>query len=96
MNLLSRGRSFERTSPPLSGRSTPKSHHSPQRDYLHKYHTAPASMSPAHLHQYASTLSPGQLSESLPASQVRNYCLFTLHSSARLHSHTFTCSLGVK
>nr|CAD7405031.1 unnamed protein product [Timema cristinae] len=75
MNLLSRGRSFERTSPPLSGRSTPKSHHSPQRDYLHKYHTAPASMSPAHLHQYASTLSPGQLSESLPASQVRNYCL---------------------
>nr|CAD7438800.1 unnamed protein product [Timema bartmani] len=70
MNLLSRGRSFERTSPPLSGRSTPKSHHSPQRDYLHKYHTAPASMSPAHLHQYASTLSPGQLSESLPASQM--------------------------
>ncbi|XP_049844160.1 liprin-alpha-1-like isoform X27 [Schistocerca gregaria] len=39
MNLLARGRSFERTSPPLSGRSTPKSHHSPQRDYLHKYHT---------------------------------------------------------
>ncbi|XP_049844134.1 liprin-alpha-1-like isoform X2 [Schistocerca gregaria] len=71
MNLLARGRSFERTSPPLSGRSTPKSHHSPQRDYLHKYHTAPASMSPAHLHQYASTLSPGQLSESLPASQLQ-------------------------
>ncbi|KAG8252334.1 regulation of short-term neuronal synaptic plasticity [Homalodisca vitripennis] len=39
MNLLARGRSFERSSPPLSGRSTPKSHHSPQRDYLHKYHT---------------------------------------------------------
>ncbi|PSN50323.1 Liprin-alpha-1 [Blattella germanica] len=39
MNLLVRGRSFERSSPPLSGRSTPKSHHSPQRDYLHKYHT---------------------------------------------------------
>ncbi|KAK6640907.1 hypothetical protein RUM44_012605 [Polyplax serrata] len=39
MNLLVRGRSFERSSPPLSGRSTPKSHHSPSRDYLHKYHT---------------------------------------------------------
>jgi len=39
MNLLVRGRSFERSSPPLSGRSTPKSHLSPQRDYLHKYHT---------------------------------------------------------
>ncbi|KAF4533470.1 hypothetical protein B566_EDAN001199 [Ephemera danica] len=70
MNLLVRGRSFERPSqsPPASGRSTPRSHHSPQRDYLHKYHTAPASMSPAHLHQFA-VLSPGQLSESLPASQ---------------------------
>ncbi|XP_031787313.1 liprin-alpha-1 isoform X28 [Nasonia vitripennis] len=32
---------------------------------------APASMSPAHLHQYAASLaSPGQLSESLPASQL--------------------------
>ncbi|XP_011497106.1 PREDICTED: liprin-alpha-1 isoform X2 [Ceratosolen solmsi marchali] len=71
MNLLARGRSLERTSPPLSGRSTPKSHHSPNRDYLHKYHTAPASMSPAHLHQYAASLtSPGQLSESLPVSQL--------------------------
>ncbi|KAK0166482.1 hypothetical protein PV328_004901 [Microctonus aethiopoides] len=71
MNLLTRGRSLERASPPLSGRSTPKSHHSPNRDYLHKYHTAPASMSPAHLHQYAASLvSPGQLSESLPASQL--------------------------
>ncbi|XP_034951803.1 liprin-alpha-1 isoform X3 [Chelonus insularis] len=72
VNLLTRGRSLERASPPLSGRSTPKSHHSPNRDYLHKYHTAPASMSPAHLHQYASSLaSPGQLSESLPASQLQ-------------------------
>ncbi|XP_051162229.1 liprin-alpha-1 isoform X3 [Leptopilina boulardi] len=72
MNLLSRGRSLERSSPPLSGRSTPKSHHSPNRDYLHKYHTAPASMSPAHLHQFATSLvSPGQLSESLPASQLQ-------------------------
>lgn len=32
MNLLARGRQ----SPPLSGRSTPNS---PNRDYLHKYHT---------------------------------------------------------
>ncbi|XP_074098054.1 PTPRF interacting protein alpha isoform X10 [Cotesia typhae] len=39
MNLLTRGRSHDRASPPLSGRSTPKSHHSPNRDYLHKYHT---------------------------------------------------------
>ncbi|XP_049820280.1 liprin-alpha-1 isoform X3 [Aethina tumida] len=71
MNLLARGRSLERQSPPVSGRSTPKSHHSPQRDYLHKYHTAPASMSPAHLQQYHSTLSPGTLSESLPSSQLQ-------------------------
>lgn len=39
MGLLGRGRSLERSSPPQSGRSTPKSHHSPQRDYLQKYHT---------------------------------------------------------
>ncbi|XP_060524107.1 liprin-alpha-1 isoform X2 [Cylas formicarius] len=71
MNLLARGRSLERQSPPVSGRSTPKSHHSPQRDYLHKYHTAPASMSPAHLQQYHSSLSPGTLSESLPSSQLQ-------------------------
>uniref|UniRef100_A0A0A9YGT3 Liprin-alpha-1 n=2 Tax=Lygus hesperus TaxID=30085 RepID=A0A0A9YGT3_LYGHE len=36
MNLVARGRSLERGSPPLSGRSTPKS---PHKDYLHKYHT---------------------------------------------------------
>ncbi|KAG4068466.1 hypothetical protein HA402_004806 [Bradysia odoriphaga] len=36
MNLLVRGRSIDRQSPPLSGRSTPNS---PNRDYLHKYHT---------------------------------------------------------
>ncbi|XP_069694792.1 liprin-alpha-1 [Periplaneta americana] len=88
MNLLVRGRSFERSSPPLSGRSTPKSHHSPQRDYLHKYHTAPASMSPAHLHQYASTLSPGQLSESLPASQLQLAPLSAELSKEELHSVT--------
>ncbi|KAL0100256.1 hypothetical protein PUN28_019571 [Cardiocondyla obscurior] len=87
MNLLARGRSLERTSPPLSGRSTPKSHHSPNRDYLHKYHTAPASMSPAHLHQYAASLaSPGQLSESLPASQL---------SGEELHSVSERDSTGM-
>lgn len=73
MNLLARGRSMDRQSPPLSGRSTPNS---PNRDYLHKYHTAPASMSPAHLHQYAVSLNQGQLSESLPSSQVRYSCFF--------------------
>lgn len=31
-------------------------------------------MSPAHLHQYVASISPGQLSESLPSSQV-NYTL---------------------
>ncbi|KAB7497935.1 Liprin-alpha-2 [Armadillidium nasatum] len=38
-HMMMRGRSLERPSPPISGRSTPKSHHSPQRDYLQKYHT---------------------------------------------------------
>lgn len=38
-HMMLRGRSLERPSPPLSGRSTPKSHHSPQRDYLQKFHT---------------------------------------------------------
>ncbi|XP_076368667.1 PTPRF interacting protein alpha isoform X6 [Tachypleus tridentatus] len=41
IGLNNRGQTFERTSPPLSGRSTPKSHHSPQMEYLQKYHTAP-------------------------------------------------------
>lgn len=36
MNLLARGRSVDRQSPELSGRSTPNS---PNRDYMHKYHT---------------------------------------------------------
>ncbi|KAI4490784.1 hypothetical protein M0804_003728 [Polistes exclamans] len=98
MNLLARGRSLERASPPLSGRSTPKSHHSPNRDYLHKYHTAPASMSPAHLHQYAASLaSPGQLSESLPASQwvLNASCLWQLQlSGEELHSVSERDSVG--
>ncbi|KAJ8961806.1 hypothetical protein NQ318_021421 [Aromia moschata] len=85
MNLLARGRSLERQSPPVSGRSTPKSHHSPQRDYLHKYHTAPASMSPAHLQQYHSTLSPGTLSESLPSSQLQLAPLSSEISREEMH-----------
>ncbi|KAL7740668.1 hypothetical protein ACLKA6_000039 [Drosophila palustris] len=36
VNLLSRGRSMDRQSPPMSGRSTPNS---PQRDFMQKYHT---------------------------------------------------------
>lgn len=39
MNLLARGRSIDRQSPTLSGRSSPNS---PNRDYLHKYHTVSA------------------------------------------------------
>ncbi|GIY72277.1 liprin-alpha-1 [Caerostris darwini] len=39
ISLLARGPSFERNSPPQSGRSTPKSYHSPQRDYMQKYNT---------------------------------------------------------
>ncbi|KAL1131999.1 hypothetical protein AAG570_011609, partial [Ranatra chinensis] len=42
MNLVARGRSLDRGSPPLSGRSTPKS---PHRDYLHKYHTLSSELS---------------------------------------------------
>ncbi|XP_065358357.1 liprin-alpha-1 isoform X2 [Calliphora vicina] len=36
VNLLSRGRSMDRQSPPMSGRSTPNS---PNRDFMQKYHT---------------------------------------------------------
>ncbi|KAG8198871.1 hypothetical protein JTE90_015085 [Oedothorax gibbosus] len=39
MGLMARGCPTERVSPPQSGRSTPKSHLSPNRDYLQKYHT---------------------------------------------------------
>ncbi|XP_055372122.1 liprin-alpha-1 isoform X10 [Condylostylus longicornis] len=85
MHLLARGRSMDRQSPELSGRSTPNS---PNRDYLHKYHTAPASMSPAHLHQYAASLSPGQLSESLPSSQLNLPALSADVSRDELHGMT--------
>lgn len=36
MNLLARGRPERQSPPSMSGRSTPNS---PNRDYLHKYHT---------------------------------------------------------
>lgn len=36
MNLLARGRPDRQSPPSMSGRSTPNS---PNRDYLHKYHT---------------------------------------------------------
>ncbi|XP_035213950.1 liprin-alpha-1-like isoform X2 [Stegodyphus dumicola] len=67
MGLLARACPPERSSPPQSGRSTPKSHLSPNRDYLQKYHTvnAPASMTPAHMYQYASTSQP-QLADTVP------------------------------
>ncbi|XP_055296215.1 liprin-alpha-1 isoform X16 [Sitodiplosis mosellana] len=89
MNLLARGRSMDRDrqSPPLSGRSTPNS---PNRDYLHKYHTAPASMSPAHLHQYVASISPGQLSESLPSSQLNLPALSADISRDEIHGMSST------
>ncbi|XP_022245204.1 liprin-alpha-1-like, partial [Limulus polyphemus] len=69
VGLMAHGRALERPSSPHSGRSTPKSHQSPQKDYLQKYHTAPASLTPVHLYQYASTSQP-QLGESLLTSQT--------------------------
>ncbi|CAM1303859.1 syd-2 (predicted), partial [Pycnogonum litorale] len=62
MSILGRTRPGERSSPSHSGQSTPRSE-SPNRDYLQKYHTAPASMNPAQMYQYASTSQP-QLSSS--------------------------------
>ncbi|XP_048781404.2 liprin-alpha-1-like isoform X3 [Ostrea edulis] len=44
-----------RTSPPLSERATPTTRTLQTRDYLQKYHTAPAGMSTAHLYTYSSS-----------------------------------------
>ncbi|XP_063398282.1 liprin-alpha-1-like isoform X4 [Mytilus trossulus] len=44
-----------RTSPPLSGSSTPTPRTILSRDYLQKYHTAPAGMSASHLYTYSSS-----------------------------------------
>ncbi|XP_076350674.1 liprin-alpha-1-like isoform X2 [Tachypleus tridentatus] len=54
LGLTVRGRTFERLSPALNGWSTPKSHPSSQMEYMQKYHTAPASMTPAQLYEYGS------------------------------------------
>ncbi|XP_022257351.1 liprin-alpha-1-like, partial [Limulus polyphemus] len=54
LGLTIRGRTFEQLSPPLNGWSTPKSHLSPQMEYMQKYHTAPAAMTPAQLYEYGS------------------------------------------
>lgn len=43
-----------------------------KKKQIHKSKQAPASMSPAHLQHYAST---GQLSESLPSSQVNAFAI---------------------
>ncbi|KAJ8299218.1 hypothetical protein KUTeg_023278 [Tegillarca granosa] len=43
------------TSPPLSGRSSPTQTRVQTRDYLQKYHTAPAGMSTSHLYTYSSS-----------------------------------------
>lgn len=42
-------------------------------------------MSPAHLHQYVASISPGQISESLPSSQVKIY-----FSTLQQHPNTLT------
>ncbi|XP_061502903.1 liprin-alpha-1 isoform X2 [Anopheles gambiae] len=92
MNLLARGRSMDRQSPPLSGSSTPNS---PNRDYLQKYHTAPASMSPAHLHQYVTTLNQVPLSESLPSSQLAHLQSEMQHDDMGNADHDMSASGGV-
>lgn len=46
-------------------------------------------MSPAHLHQYVASISPGQISESLPSSQVMIY-FSTLQHLATLTRHVHT------
>ncbi|XP_025084755.1 liprin-alpha-1-like isoform X3 [Pomacea canaliculata] len=46
---------YERSSPPLSGRSTPTPRSSQSRDILQKYNTAPAGMSASQLYTYSSS-----------------------------------------
>ncbi|XP_071100365.1 liprin-alpha-1-like isoform X2 [Haliotis cracherodii] len=46
---------YERSSPPLSGRSTPTPRTYQSRDILQKYHTAPAGISASHLYTYSSS-----------------------------------------
>lgn len=47
-------------------------------------------MSPAHLHQYVSSISPGNLSESLPSSQVKH--LIKLSSSVKKQTANQICN----
>uniref|UniRef100_T1JE08 SAM domain-containing protein n=1 Tax=Strigamia maritima TaxID=126957 RepID=T1JE08_STRMM len=77
VGMMPRVHSFERASPPVSGRSTPKSHHSPQRDYLQKYHTAPAGLSQAHL---------GQVSEILPTTSIAAMPEFSHDYASMMHA----------
>ncbi|CAL8079383.1 unnamed protein product [Orchesella dallaii] len=68
------GRGLDRPpSPSLSGRSTPRSNPSPQRDYLHKFHTVPASLSPGNYYS-----SPGQMSDPMVQSQMYHQSNLTM------------------
>uniref|UniRef100_A0A1Y1M4T4 Liprin-alpha CC2 domain-containing protein n=1 Tax=Photinus pyralis TaxID=7054 RepID=A0A1Y1M4T4_PHOPY len=93
MNLLARGRSLERQSPPVSGRSTPKSHHSPQRDYLHKYHTlqlAPVSseMSRDELHMGDSSSGGGASPLTARSLKLERVAQALAHSQEELRRRT--------
>ncbi|KAF5290731.1 hypothetical protein FQA39_LY14650 [Lamprigera yunnana] len=93
MNLLARGRSLERQSPPVSGRSTPKSHHSPQRDYLHKYHTlqlAPVSsdMSREELHMGDSSSGGGASPLTARSLKLERVAQALAHSQEELRRRT--------
>lgn len=91
MNLLSRGRSVDRQSPPLSGRSTPKSHHSPQRDYLHKYHTLdlaplPSDMSREDMHMGDSSSGGGTSPLTARSMKLERVAQALAHSQEELRS----------
>ncbi|KAL3273619.1 hypothetical protein HHI36_015051 [Cryptolaemus montrouzieri] len=91
MNLLARGRSVERQSPPVSGRSTPKSHHSPQRDYLHKYHTLelaplPSDMSREDMHLGDSSSGGGTSPLTARSMKLERVAQALAHSQEELRS----------
>ncbi|XP_068910879.1 liprin-alpha-1 isoform X11 [Tenebrio molitor] len=98
MNLLARGRSLERQSPPVSGRSTPKSHHSPQRDYMHKYHTlqlAPLSseMSREEMHMGDSSSGGGASPLTARSLRLERVAQALAHSQEELRRRTGGSSL---
>ncbi|KAK7479389.1 hypothetical protein BaRGS_00029381 [Batillaria attramentaria] len=66
------GGGYERTSPPLSGRSTPTPRSSQSRDMLQKYHTAPAGMTTSQLYTYSSS-SPQLATSTDPAASQQQY-----------------------